>query len=230
MEIRSLGPERWLDEPVFAINWFHAKRPSLYDLYNRIASPAVFRAGGKVFFKALVGETLHGDGSSGRDTLLIVGYPAVASFLELVENRFFQVVSPLREAAVRKFSFVMQRRSVGAARLTSRIPRFNKRHAFAMHIFGEGSSAPVRSIEELTRDVEALLPGGATVHYAGQAAAEVVIHKRGAERPMRHVTTQLIIVEADDRAALRAALTADAYQAFVERSGSGHVALLRRKL
>ncbi|MFT5352847.1 MAG: hypothetical protein ACI9KE_000044 [Polyangiales bacterium] len=187
--MESLGDESWLDEPLFAINWFRAKRPRAYELYGALAAWSVFRTGGKLLFKGAVTETLKGD-SGGRDTLLIVNYPSATSFLDLLSGRFFQLVSPLRMMAVRRFSFVMQRRSDGPALLEHRRPRFDSAKHFAACI--GPAEMPLQSFE------------GVETIYKGCAAVEVVMEGRKGKKALPHVTGSLRIVQADRRDAIRA--------------------------
>lgn len=204
--MESLGDDVWLDEPLFAINWFRAKRPRVYELYGALAARSVFRTGGKLLFKGVVTETLQGD-AGGRDTLLIVNYPSAKSFLDLLSGRFFQLVSPLRMMAVRRFSFVMQRRSDGPALLKYRRPRFDETKHFAACIASVGM--PFRAFE------------GVETVYSGHAAVGVSMSGRKGKKPLPYVTGSLHIVEAADPEKLRA---------WAKSLGSATVVLLKRTM
>lgn len=186
--MESLGDEAWLDEPVFAINWFRAKRPWAYQLYGALAARSVFATGGKLLFKGAVAETLKGD-AGGRDTLLIVNYPSAGAFLDLLSGRFFQLVSPLRMMAVRRFSFVMHRRSDGPELLKYRRPRFDATKHFGACI------GPA--------DMPAETPEGMETVYAGCAAIEVAMRGRKGKKTLPHVTESMHIVQADSAGAIR---------------------------
>lgn len=186
--MESLGDEAWLDEPIYAINWFRAKRPWAYELYGALAAKSVFGTGGKLLFKGTVAETLLGD-AAGRDTLLVVNYPSAGSFLDLLSGRFFQLVSPLRMMAVRRFSFVMQRRSDGPALLQYRRPRFDRSKHFAACI------GPADMVATMSEGVEGI--------YTGQAAVEVAMKGRKGKKTLPYVTGCLQIVRADSESALR---------------------------
>ena len=185
----SAGPNTWLDEPMYAINWFRAKRPRVYGLYGLLAGPSVFRTGGKLLLKGVVTETVLGD-AGGRDTLLIVNYPSASSFLELLSGRFFQLVSPLRMMAVRRFSFVMHRRSDGPAMLEYRRQRFDRTRTCAVAI---GGGAP--RAEDL--------PEGVEVVFAGTEAVTVAMEKRRGPQPLPHSTPSLVVVEGSTARAVR---------------------------
>lgn len=204
--MESLGDEAWLDEPIYAINWFRAKRPWAYELYGALAARSVFATGGKLLFKGVVIETLQGD-AGGRDTLLIVNYPRASSFLDLLSGRFFQLVSPLRMMAVRRFSFVMHRRSDGPALLKYRRPRFDKSKHFA------ACMGPADMRVQESHGVEEI--------YAGQAAVEVAMQGRKGKKTLPYVTGRLQIVQGESEDALRE---------WAKRQTSATVVLLNRSL
>ncbi|MEM9071041.1 MAG: hypothetical protein AAGE52_21195 [Myxococcota bacterium] len=214
--LRSLGPERWLDESLFAVNWFNAKHPRIYTAYGILAARDVFRVGGKIFFKGVVTETLVGDGR--REVLLIVYYPSGRAFLDLVRGRFFQLVSPLRMLAVRRFSFVFHRRHDGPARIEHKRQRFDRSKTYALHHFR--SDAP---IENLAEEIRGSLPEGVRLHFLGEAAVDVATDSRGKIRPMSYETHRLVVLEGDSDA-LRSHLRDS------EFDSSSYVALLRREL
>ena len=99
-----------IESPLFAINWFDTKIAIIYHLYNLLAAPRVFKIGGKALFKGKVQEAISGSTDLARDYLLIVNYPSGHRFLELLGDKLFQVMSVLRMAAVKRFSFVLHHR------------------------------------------------------------------------------------------------------------------------
>ena len=99
-----------IESPLFAINWFDTKIAIIYHLYNLLAAPRVFKIGGKALFKGKVQEVISGSTDLARDYLLIVNYPSGHRFLELLGDKLFQVMSVLRMAAVKRFSFVLHHR------------------------------------------------------------------------------------------------------------------------
>ena len=99
-----------IEAPLFAINWFDTRIAIVYHLYNLLAASRVFKIGGKVLFKGKCQQAISGNPDLARHYLLIVNYPSGHRFLELLSDKLFQVMSVLRIAAVKRFSFVLHQR------------------------------------------------------------------------------------------------------------------------
>ena len=99
-----------IESPLFAINWFDTRIAIVYHLYNLLAASRVFKIGGKVLFKGKCQEAISGNEDLARHYLLIVNYPSGHRFLELLSDKVFQLMSVLRIAAVKRFSFVLHQR------------------------------------------------------------------------------------------------------------------------
>ena len=99
-----------IESPLFAINWFDTRIAIVYHLYNLLAASRVFKIGGKVLSKGKCGQTISGNADLARHYLLIVNYPTGHRFLELLSDKVFQLMSVLRIAAVKRFSFVLHQR------------------------------------------------------------------------------------------------------------------------
>lgn len=110
VEILPVDSEKDLHERVWAINWFNYKRKWLYTLYNRLAAKHVIQVGGRLLFKGHRQRTLFGEETLARHTLLIVTYPKVDNFLDMLTIKAFQLKSLLRLKAVKKFVFGFTRR------------------------------------------------------------------------------------------------------------------------
>ena len=167
-----------IESPLFAINWFDTRIAIVYHLYNLLAASRVFKIGGKVLFKGKCQQTISGNQDLARHYLLIVNYPSGHRFLELLSDKLFQVVSVLRIAAVKRFSFVLDQRqgepqllpdsksvidpSDHYAVLQVRLPEESKEEAKAF-----GFSA----IESLAEQ------HGSQVFFAGRVAGQVVLNK-----------------------------------------------------
>ena len=95
-----------IEGPLFAINWFDTRVAFVYHLYNLLAGGRAVSVGANVLFKGKCGETISGNPAWSRKFLLVVNYPSGHQFLKLVSDRIFQLVSVLRIAAVKDFSFV----------------------------------------------------------------------------------------------------------------------------
>ncbi len=99
-----------VESPLFAINWFDTRVAIIYHLYNLLAASRVFKIGGKVLFKGKCEQAISGNEELARHYLLIVNYPSGHRFLELLGDKLFQLMSVLRIAAVKRFSFVLHQR------------------------------------------------------------------------------------------------------------------------
>ena len=167
-----------IESPLFAINWFDTRIAIVYHLYNLLAASRVFKIGGKVLFKGKCQQTISGNQDLARHYLLIVNYPSGHRFLELLSDKLFQVVSVLRIAAVKRFSFVLDQRqgepqllpdsksvinpSDHYAVLQARLPEESKEDAKAFDF---------SAIERLAEQ------HGSQVFFGGRVAGQVVLNK-----------------------------------------------------
>jgi hypothetical protein len=110
VEIIPAGSGDLTTERVWAINWFNYKSKWLYSLYNRLAAPHVINVGGQLLFKGHMQRKIFGSDELGRQTLLIVTYPKIDNFLELLTIKAFQLKSLLRVKSVKDFVFGFTRR------------------------------------------------------------------------------------------------------------------------
>jgi uncharacterized protein (DUF1330 family) len=110
VEIIPFGNGDVKTDRIWVINWFNYKKKWLYSLYNRLAAPHVIRVGGQLLFKGHNQRVLFGDEDLARHTLLIVTYPNVDNFLDMLTIKAFQVVSLLRVKAVQDFVFGFTKR------------------------------------------------------------------------------------------------------------------------
>ena len=138
----------------------------------------MFKIGGKVLFKGKCQQAISGNQELARHYLLIVNYPSGHRFLELLSDKLFQVVSVLRIAAVKRFSFVLDQRqgepqllpdsksvidpSDHYAVLQVRLPEESKEEAKAFDF---------SAIERLAEQ------HGSQVFFGGRVAGQVVLNK-----------------------------------------------------
>lgn len=178
--------------PLFAINWFNTRPKWLYDLYNLIASRSVFGVGGKVFLKGRVKRTLLGETQQSRQTLLVVNYPNGERFLDMLSTRYFQVTSLLRMAAVREFSFLLNRRADGPTLLERETQSFDAKDRWLVHHYS--STNPLD--EEMTRIRKLTADSALTLHFASEPAARVyTVDREGARTPMPSITDRVVILQ-----------------------------------
>jgi uncharacterized protein (DUF1330 family) len=215
-----------LSNPLFAINWFNTRSLWLYNVYNLIASRSLFRIGGKVLFKGRVTETLLGSPEDEREILLIVNYPSGERFLDLLSDRFFQITSLLRLAAVRDFSFVLNQRVDGPALLENRNQVFDANRAWAVHLYQ--SDRDIHEEVQFLRTCTA--KDGLTLNFASLRAG--IVHSEdndGNQKPFNHVTDRVVILEAENQECMRKAVSGN-YQEFVSSVSSSYIGLLSRMM
>lgn len=136
--IRALDDSIAADQSVYALNWFDERSGWLYDLYNWLAAASVRKVGGRPFFKGRVQQVLYGEPPERRETLLIVRYPALTAFRDMLQNRYFQLVSLLRLLAVKRFTFAFSRRLDEAGDFSAD----DARKVYALHFYRGESSLP----------------------------------------------------------------------------------------
>jgi len=213
-----------LTEPLFAINWFNTRAMWLYNLYNAIAARSVFRVGASVFFKGRVTETLLGSEDASRQMLLIVDYPSGERFLDLLSNRYFQVTSLLRMAAVRDFSFVLNARADGPNLMQSRTQQFDTSSVWAVHHYF--SSQDIGDEVELLRRVTA--QSDIRLHFASVRAA--LVHSEdgsGKRTAMNAVTDRVVLLSARAPPQLTEAIRGP-YSEFIDTVDNSYVGAIAR--
>lgn len=214
-----------LTQPLFAINWFNTKRAWLYSLYNSLATGPAIKTGAKVFIKAELIRTLQGEPIDRRDMLLIVNYASGGNFLDLLTNKYFQIISSLRRAAVKDFSFVFHRRQGGPERLKTRHQKFDPKKAYAIHHFhSPGPLEPeFEKIKALASDQKISL------HFASEKTAALALEtKEGQWNDIPFVTEKLFLFEGNSSAQLEKFLTGKKYQAFTKALDFSYMGLLKR--
>ena len=110
VEIIPVGKGDIGTERIWAINWFDYKTKWLYSLYNKLVAPHVIQVGGQLLFKGHLKRALFGEEEFSRETLLIVTYPKVENFLDMLSVKAFQLKSLLRVKSVKNFVFGFTKR------------------------------------------------------------------------------------------------------------------------
>jgi uncharacterized protein (DUF1330 family) len=137
VEIIPAGQGDINTDRIWAINWFNYRRKWLYSLYNRLAAPHVIRVGGQLLFKGHNQRVLFGDEELARHTLLIVTYPKINDFLEMLTIKAFQLTSLLRVKAVNDFVFGFTKRIDKYD--TALMPKYNGSDSYLVyHYQGNG--------------------------------------------------------------------------------------------
>ena len=131
VEIIPLGNGDVKTDRIWAINWFNYKKKWLYSFYNRLAAPHVIRVGGQLLFKGHNQSVLFGDEELARHTLLIVTYPKIDDFLDMLTIKAFQLISLLRVKAVQDFVFGFTKRK--DKHDTASMPNNNGRDSYLVY-------------------------------------------------------------------------------------------------
>jgi uncharacterized protein (DUF1330 family) len=225
--IKQVQKDVGLDRPVYAVNWFDTRMKWMYDFYNLLAAQSVYKIGGKVFFKGQVVKKLAGSEEDSRNMLLIVNYPSGIRFMDLVKDKFFVLVSLLRELAVKDFSFGFTQRLDSQEPLPSKRSYFDKSKVYAMHHFR--SDIPLS--EFLPRFQEIATENAVNLHYAGQISSLLFAqNNQGKETQVPCLMDGILMFETDHTAPLETMLTGKEYQAEIEKLESSYIALLKRTL
>jgi uncharacterized protein (DUF1330 family) len=154
------------DEPVYAINWFNTKTQWVYDFYNFLAVRAVNKVGGAGFFKGKRLKTLFGNENDEREVLLVVRYPSLRHFRNMMENTYFQWVSFLRILAVSDFTFGFTKREDSGPDLYPFKKSEKNKYIYAVHHF-RGKPDVISQIQHLSvsKDIK--------LYFSGQIQARI---------------------------------------------------------
>ena len=146
VHITALYPDFKQQQPVYALNWFDTRWLWLYNLYNLLAAGSVLNVNGFPLFKARVQNTLYGEPKARRDVLLIVRYPSIEQFKSMLQSRYFQLVSMIRGAAVKNFTFAFSTRTDASnVQETKQIQRISQSNAYAIHHYQKANSISAES-------------------------------------------------------------------------------------
>ncbi|MCH8171811.1 MAG: hypothetical protein IIA70_00660 [Proteobacteria bacterium] len=156
---------------------------------------------------------------------MIVNYASGINFLDLLENKYFQVISGLRIAAVKDYSFVFHRRLDGPELLEHKRRKFDREKVYAIHHFRSPGPLAVEF-----EKIKALASGKKiSLHFASESTAALAIETRGGQRnEMPFVTHKIFLFEGDSGEQLEEFLTGKKYQAFARRLRFSYMGLLKR--
>jgi len=211
--IRSVDADYSLREPVYAINWFNTRLLWLYNFYNLLGSMSVKKVGGKPIFKGRVKTVLHGEEHHRRDVLLLVNYPAIENFRQMLESIYFQLVSVLRMLAVKDFTF-------GFSKPTTKISGFSaakENKIYAIHHY-QGEIEINESIEKIIEN------SGVSIFYSGSITSLLF----SGDEQVPCLMDSMILLEADTEDQLRKIIADKRYMDIVEQSRNSFIAILSR--
>lgn len=216
--IRATKPEISLEKEVFAVNWFNTKRKSVYNLYNRLASGSVIKVGGKPLFKGEVTKKLLGDDKDHRSMLLIVNYPSVYSFKNLLDSTYFKLVSILRVSAVDHFNFGFTHKNDIKLEQTT-----DKSKAYAVHHFkGNNNDWIIKALEIASKhEVKPM--------FSGTVAA--LLHAENSGEKTKQVPCifdGVLLWHAENEAMLNAFFSDNDFQTLIKKTSSSYIGFLNR--
>ena len=148
VEIIPVGSGDIKTDRIWAINWFNYKKKWLYGLYNRLAASHVIKVEGQLLFKGHNQQTLFGDTELSRETLLIVTYPKIDNFLDMLTIKAFQLKSLLRVKAVKDFVFGFTKRA--DKNEAALMPKYNGSDSYLVYHYQ--GNANQEKLYELARD------------------------------------------------------------------------------
>ena len=122
-----------------------------------------------MLFKGHNQKTLLGEESYARHTLLIVTYPSIGKFLDMLLIKVFQLVSLLRVKAVKDFVFGFTKR-LDVFESTSTPPINNKAFYFVFHFQGNSDQLAIHNLAESQ---------GLKVYFSGEKIGQVKRFEKG---------------------------------------------------
>lgn len=224
VQLCNLQPDDGAEGPLLAINWFNTRSAMLYRAYTLLAAAPLSKTGSRLFFRARHRSIISGARSDRRDMLLIVRYPSPERFLDLLANRYFQLVSILRVMAVSQFSFVLNR----PARIAfpkALEPNPDPEDAYAVHHFRSDRSFAT-DLLNLSVAVDGI---DVSMVMASEAAVQLQIKSSsGCPEGIPFVTDRVVLFSAKTFAFLEAALTSQTYRDFCADLDWSYLATLER--
>ena len=225
--IKSVKENESFRDPVYAINWFNTNAKWIYNFYNLLAARSVFKIGGKVFFKGEWVKTLRGTDEDSRSMLLIVNYPSALKFLELVKDRYFQLISIFRIMAVRNFSFGFTDRLDSEKDWENTGSDFDRSKAYAIIHF-KATQLLSEHLPEIKNIAES---HDVKIYYVGQISSLLYSGNRsGEETQVPCLLDGLILLEGNNCSQLEAMVIAPQYQELSAQFESSYIALLKRTM
>lgn len=223
--IKSIKEDVGLDKPIYAINWFNTRSRWMYDFYNILAARSVYKIDGRVFFKGEVKRVLHGNAENSREVLLIVNYPSGYRFMDLMKDKYFVMVSLLREMAVKQFSFGFTQRLDRHALVQNGGAAFDRSKAYAIHHFK--TDKPIPALVPIAKEIAE--PKGIKIYYAGQTSSLLFAeNKAGEEAQIPCLLDGLFVFEGGSDGELEEFLQSQEYHEGVAPLESSCMALLHR--
>jgi len=214
--IKSEKENHSLQQKLIAVNWFDTRIEWLYHLYNILASRSVIKIGGQPLFKAKVSEDIV-SGEMKRNILLLVKYPNGNAFKNLLESKYFQLVSLLRIKAVERFTF-----SFTKALINTNFEQTNIEYAIH-HFKGKVD------LEKLLEAISRKLGKNIVIEYASYSFA--YLNRKQNESSLEQVPSiidNILIYSSDEKGRLKEWLSTDTYKNMFNSDFNNYVGILNR--
>jgi len=194
---------------LYSINWFDTKRAWLYKLYNMLAIRSVLKIGGRPFLKAHCNNLIQGEEQFNRKVLLIVRYPNPASFLKLMSNKYFQLISVFRNSSVKDFTFGFASKTSDRKWEKKKDSHFYLFHHYQINSKEEFNVAGILKNELEQKSIEILFSGEVNQYLSV---------KKGAKDEVKvpNLIDGLIIYQSQDKELLKQAVLSEKYQSLID--------------
>jgi len=207
-----------LNEPLFAINWFATKMEWLYHFYNLLAAKSVFKVGGKPIFKGKITEIIMDQYSGDRDLLLIVKYPGGQEFKTMLESTYFKLVSILRIAAVKNFTFgfthplSMNKKSKPKDGLYYLVHHFK---------YNDLKNNPLNDLSSLQVDQ-------LSITYSGNMVASLHMESEGKSNEVSSIMDGIVVWQSNSQDSLRELVNTQFYTKIINGLDASYIGFVNR--
>ncbi len=227
VRITAVDHELAKDQAVYALNWFDTRWLWLYNLYNILATRSVLKVAGVPFFKARVDRTLYGKAEDRRAVLLIVRYPGLVSFKNMMESRYFQIMSIVRGIAVKEFTFGLSTRcDVNDRNQFDVQTSIENKGVYVVHHFSQGELSNDEVIS-LAKDIAN--QSNVDVSFASKVSARLYSQKNDETPvPVKTIMTGCLVFQTDSQINIDKMLEKQTYQSLITKTGSSYIATLKR--
>ncbi|AXT63405.1 hypothetical protein D1816_24685 [Aquimarina sp. AD10] len=208
-----------LDKEVFAVNWFVTKNKTLYNFYNLLAVKSVYNVGARPIFKGEIVKKILG--SDQQNMLLIVKYPSVKSFKNLIEKLYFKLISVIRIKAVKDFNFGFTTKNNFKA---SKTKDTTKKYA-VHHYSGEHTSATKKIVIDLASRYQVKL------FYSGSVSS--LVHIKNKDKNPKQISCnmdEILLWYSDSEESIMAFVENKSYKEFIAQTSNSYLGILDRSL
>ena len=218
VEIDRLSNQTPWTQEIHAVNWFNTRWLPLYNFYNSVANRSVLAVGGTPIFKGRLTKTLVGSDQDLRNVLLIVKYPSPVSFQTMLENTYFKIVSLLRTAAVKQFTFCFTKRINGS----KNFPLENQVYSYAIHHFRGHEHVNVLALEALLPEEVELIFSSVKTHKLKTVKSD------GESTPIPDLMDGVLLYRTINSSRLEDMVASKSYLSLIEQTDSSFIGLLDR--